>query len=217
MINILVNDKNIVLWSQLAYFLDQPEFIQRVTEIRKCWNIDSTKFISLKDYSDWYKEPHYDFSLSELSSEYYTNFLDRLQFEESRGYGDKIEDKALIKKWSELNPLDLEIELLAKSTGINPYCKNLLTKAIVCNSVEKKDTYDIAEYNYGFILSDKDFDKVVAKVYKGRPKQEIIRDRRFYFANKEEGKSQNKIAEAEGLSRETVKEALKRYRKFLQS
>lgn len=213
MIKISVDEKNIALHTKLAYFLDQGKFVIEVRKIRKLWNINK-KFV--ENFDGWYTSYHPDYSLSKDAATHYLKYKDGLEVESSTNVDTTLEKQLEERKFIEMNPIDLEVELMMKKLGINPKYKRLVSRAIACNEVSEGDIGG-ESFEYNFVLNDAEFNHIMENTYRGRKsKTEIIRDREIYHLNRGKNKiSQRKIGLKFEISRESVKESIKRYRQFL--
>lgn len=219
-INIEIEDDK--LYTCAAFILDQDDLLDKIFEIRKCWDIHK-KLVPYNEFDIWLKQFHYDFSLTPEVATYWVNAKDKLP---SFSFT-KIEPTASLEiqqKIIDSDPMDLEIEYLLRKNGLPASYKNFMLKAVVCGEVTLKD-WESTNSNEKFYHGDWMLDILTyQKLYKGRLKEEIRRDRKWHWQFKT-GKTDIEIAQEttyrddkidpEDYKENYVKPALKRYKHFL--
>lgn len=183
-IDIDMKGENRNLFTRIAYLLDQLELLRRINEIRTLWFLDK-KLIPYEKFSEWTKEPHYDFRLSEEAAEYYLRAKDKLiDDEELNGIteDEKYQKYKLNQKIAYLNPIDYEIEYFLTKNGLAPCYKKIVLKAVACGKI-KDDDYEQGqnEYEYKDILNDPKFGFIKEKSYSKDTKSNIEKDREWFW------------------------------------
>lgn len=210
---IKINISNGLAKTALAYVLDREGVPERISEIREKWGIHKD-FVPAKGFSVWLNQYHPELSLTKEAADYYGNSLDRFEIEDSRDKETTIEKLERIKKLSNFNIIDFELELLMRKFGITPKLKKLIIKAIVCNEIENGDLKEVGtNTSYDFLLDSQELRFVVEKNYKGNEKIELDRDREWYWKHKEGVFIKDIIGDYD--SEEKVDKQIDRYRSFL--
>jgi len=219
-IKIEIEDDNV--FTHAAFILDQDYLYNKILEIRKCWYLDK-ELVFYNDFKRWIKEPHYDFSLTPEVATFWDKAKSKLP-DFSFTHIESNINTEIFQEIINSDPMDLEIEYLLRKSGLPVPYKQLILKAIVCGQVAQDDWKSTKE-NKDFYHKDWWFDiPTYEKTYKGRPKEEIRRDRIWHW-QKNKGKTQLQIAkdatERGNIDPEdyvdNVKKGLKRYRQFLKS
>ena len=207
------------VFTQLAYILDQDALQDKIHEIRQYWHV-ADKLISYDDFDTWYKLHKDDFALTPDVANYWGEIPD-FSFT-SATTSPSLET---IQKITSSNNIDLELEYLLRKNGLAASFKDMLLKAIVCGEV-KMNEWVSSQFNARFHHEDSFFNiAIYEKLYSGDTKTEIKRDRCWYWENKR-GKKPLQIAKEIKLKKEwiipddfrqTIKNAIDRYDKFLKS
>lgn len=218
-IEIKIKDNKI--FTCAAFILDQDELLNKIFEIRKYWGLDK-KLISYDEFDVWHKQPHYDFSLTPEVAAYWVNAKNKLP-DFSFTNAEPTTSLEIQQEIIDSNPMDLEIEFLLRKNGLSASFKKFILKAVVCGGINLNDwesIYDNEKFYHGdWLFSIPTYEKI----YKGRLKEEIRRDRIWHW-QKRKGETQLQIAndspERGKIHPEdyvdTVKKGLKRYKLFLQ-
>lgn len=215
-IPIEIKIKDVNAFAYFAFILDQDEFINDTLKLREYWELEE-KLIPWKEFYQWTNAPHYDFELTPKAADFWAKAKDKIQNELKN-------DDAKIKELAYSNPMELEIEYLIKKNGINAKFKELIWKSVVCGQIKNEDvqTANDSFYHSSWILDFPEYEKT----YKGDTKQEIKRDRKWYWLHRNEKKTIPELAkkykpewmkskDEEIKYRNTIKQAIKRYKAFL--
>lgn len=224
-IEVNINIEQTDFFTPAAFILDQDDLFDMILEIRKCWFLDK-QLIPYNKFNNWLKEPHYDFSLTPEVVDYWlaakNNLLQDFSFTQITY--DKPISEEMSQEIAYSNPMDLEIEYLLRKNGLTANYKEFILRAVVCGEV-KLDDWEGTKRDKDFYHKDWWFNiPRYEKFYKSRPKDEIKRDRIWYWQFKQ-GKTDIDIAretsfrdhkiDPEDFKENYVKPALKRYKRFL--
>lgn len=200
-------------------FLDQDSILQDFMEIRRLWGLDG-KLLPYDQFPIWAAKPH-DFPLSQQTA---------ALLYEAKGVigidGQFSDDMAKAKEIAYLDRHNFEIEQLLRRHGMSVAFKNFILRALVCGEVRDEDWPIIKnreDFSYGdWIYRTSDIHLPQESDRSPDTKQEIERDRRWYWQHKR-GKSYLQIAKDTPERgkidpfryRDNVKMQIKRYKRFL--
>ncbi|OGH26145.1 MAG: hypothetical protein A3C30_03475 [Candidatus Levybacteria bacterium RIFCSPHIGHO2_02_FULL_40_18] len=200
----------------VAFILDQDKLLNSFIEIRQCWRLNKG-LIPYDKYHSW-RESYHDFPLSSHAAS--------ILYEAKDNLGD---DPSKEREIAYLDPVEFEAEQLLKRLGISPSLYDLILRALVCGEVRNEDLNEseISKKNFKYgdwLYTVSNIYLPLESAYKGDTKQEIKRDREWYWLRKS-GAKLLQIATGTPYRGaidprafvDNVKKQIKRYKAFLNS